>query len=261
MLRNRHGKTFMPRYPPSAELAPRDVVSRSILAEMIRTGETHVLLDVSHLDSGFLRQRFPSIYQTCLRHGLDLTSLPLPVSPAAHYLMGGVRTDRDGRTSISGLFAAGEVACTGVHGANRLASNSLLEGLIFGTRAARAALGESVNPVPPKVSAEVKAPPLQPDLEIRRRIRDLMWRQVGLIRSAAGLTSALRSIDALASTTADERTAGIIILARLIATAALWREESRGAHHRVDFPHRADPEWQLHSGQQKDQEIHGLPLT
>src|SRR5262249_15010847 len=136
------GETFMQRYHPQAELAPRDVVSRSIVEEMKRTGGRRVFLDLTHLDATFLRERFPKIYDTCLRYGFDITRDLLPVSPAAHYIMGGVRTDIEGRTSLPGLSAAGEVACTGVHGANRLASNSLLEGLVLGARAANAALAD-----------------------------------------------------------------------------------------------------------------------
>src|ERR1043165_9771584 len=139
VLRNAAGKRFMPRYDPAAELAPRDVVTRSIVAEMERTATRTVFLDMTAFDAAFLRRRFPKIYSTCLGFGLDLARDPVPVSPAAHYIMGGVRTDLEGRTSLPGLYAAGEVACTGVHGANRLASNSLLEGLVFGARAGRAA--------------------------------------------------------------------------------------------------------------------------
>src|SRR5437763_5459910 len=135
VLRNAAGKRFMPRYNDAAELAPRDVVTRSIVAEMERTATRTVFLDMTAFDAAHLRRRFPKIYSTCLRYGLDLARDPVPVSPAAHYIMGGVRTDLEGRTSLPGLYAAGEVACTGVHGANRLASNSLLEGLVFGARA------------------------------------------------------------------------------------------------------------------------------
>src|SRR5437588_147210 len=139
VLRNAAGKRFMPRYHDAAELAPRDIVTRSIVAEMGRTATRTVFLDMTAFDAAYLRRRFPKIYSTCLSLGLDLAHDPVPVSPAAHYIMGGVRTDLEGRTTLPGLYAAGEVACTGVHGANRLASNSLLEGLVFGARAGRAA--------------------------------------------------------------------------------------------------------------------------
>ena len=138
VLRNRHGEAFMERYHEMGDLAPRDVVSRAIVAEMKRTDSPHVWLDLTARGSKFIHDRFPRIFETCLALGLDLGREPAPVHPAAHYAMGGVHTDLEGRTSIPGLYAAGEVACTGVHGANRLASNSLLEGLVFGARAGRA---------------------------------------------------------------------------------------------------------------------------
>src|SRR2546423_11822069 len=146
VLRNAAGRRFMPRYTDAAELAPRDIVTRSIVAEMERTATRTVFLDMTAFDAAYLRRRFPKIYSTCMRYGLDLAREPVPVSPAAHYIMGGVRTDLEGRTTLPGLYAAGEVACTGVHGANRLASNSLLEGLVFGARAGRAAANDPAGP-------------------------------------------------------------------------------------------------------------------
>src|SRR5262249_23599585 len=135
------------RYDERGELAPRDVVARAIVAEVQRTGAKWMYLDLTHLNAGFLRERFPKIFETCLRYGLDMSKDQLPVSPAVHYVMGGVQTDTHGRTTLEGLYAAGEVACTGVHGANRLASNSLLEGLVYGARAGAAALEDSL-PLP-----------------------------------------------------------------------------------------------------------------
>ncbi|NBO63606.1 MAG: L-aspartate oxidase [Acidobacteria bacterium] len=266
VLRNLAGQAFMLDYHPSAELAPRDVVSRSILAEMIRTSSTHVLLDMSHLEPDFLRRRFPTIYDTCCKYGLDLTQTALPVSPAAHYLMGGVRTDNYGRTSLPGLYAAGEVACTGVHGANRLASNSLLEGLVFGARAAQSALGDvnsTQTDLSPTFNRSIVADtePSQSSPLIISSIRDLLWQHAGLIRTASGLSSALQTIDRLTDSTAEIRNGGFVTLARLIITAALWREESRGAHYRADFPTKIDPDWQVHSGQQKGRPICPLPLN
>src|SRR5918997_97427 len=148
VLRNAEGRRFMPRYDERAELAPRDIVTRSIVAEMERTATRTVFLDMTALAPAYLRSRFPKIYDTCLRFGLDIARDPVPVSPAAHYFMGGVRTDLEGRTTLAGLYAAGEVACTGVHGANRLASNSLLEGLVFGARAGRAAAEDLADASP-----------------------------------------------------------------------------------------------------------------
>jgi L-aspartate oxidase len=139
-LRNNKGEIFMPRYHPLGALAPRDIVSRAIWAEMAATKARHVYLDVTHLGAEFVKRRFPTIYATCLRYDIDITEEWIPVSPSAHYMMGGVWTDLNGATTVPGLFAAGEVACSGVHGANRLASNSLLEGLVFGARAATAAV-------------------------------------------------------------------------------------------------------------------------
>jgi len=135
ILRNIHKEPFMKGYHPDAELAPRDVVCRAIVSQMVRTNSNHVYLDLTHRDGNFVKNRFPRIYATCLQYDVDITKELIPVSPAAHYSMGGAKTDTDGVTSIRGLYAAGEVACTGVHGANRLASNSLLEGLVFGARA------------------------------------------------------------------------------------------------------------------------------
>ena len=145
VLRNAEGRRFMPRYDARAELAPRDVVTRAIVFEMERTAARTVFLDMTALAPAYVRSRFPKIYETCLRLGLDITREPAPVAPAAHYAMGGVRTDLEGRTTLAGLYAAGEVACTGVHGANRLASNSLLEGLVFGARSGRAAAGDRAD--------------------------------------------------------------------------------------------------------------------
>ncbi|HYO92185.1 MAG TPA: L-aspartate oxidase, partial [Pyrinomonadaceae bacterium] len=185
VLRNGRSERFMSRYHEHAELAPRDVVSRSIVAEMERTGLKTVYLDMTHLSPSFVRRRFPKIYQTCLHYGLDLTRDLLPVSPAAHYSMGGIRTDLYGRTTLAGLYAAGEVSCTGVHGANRLASNSLLEGLVFGARAGRAAAldyADERGRVSTKevaldeVEAGARAEGLgEIALAVRKRVKRLMW--------------------------------------------------------------------------------------
>lgn len=249
-LRNLAGEAFMDHYDERAELAPRDIVSRSIHAEMVRTGADHVFLDLTHLDPDFVRQRFPKINQTCLGYGLDMTTQPLPVSPAAHYLMGGVKTDLDGRTTLRGLYAAGEAACTGVHGANRLASNSLLEGLVFGARAGAAAAMDAVGVARPRTSAapaELAPGSWVIEPALKRQIQDLMWRKVGLIRERSGLTAARDEIDRLASRIPAGRSRNFVQLARLIATAALWREESRGGHFRSDFPTRDDEKWRRHS--------------
>jgi len=253
-LRNELGEAFMSRYDERAELAPRDVVSRSIVAEMKRTGTRWVYLDLTHLKSTYLRDRFPQIFQTCLRYGLDITKDQLPVSPAAHYVMGGARTDTFGRTTLTRLYAAGEVACTGVHGANRLASNSLLEGLVFGARAGAAALSETSLSSPVADTEPIAITPTDWTLDqrMRHRVQELMWRRVGIIRHGAELKSALEDLTRLADEEMNTRTRNFVTLARLITQAALWREESRGGHYRADFPERDDESWHAHSMQHKD---------
>jgi L-aspartate oxidase len=246
-LLNARGERFMERYHPLAELAPRDVVSRAIVAEMASTGATSVFLDLSHREPGFVRARFPRIYETCLRYGVDLERQPAPVAPAAHYAMGGVRTDLDGRTNVSRLFAAGEAACTGVHGANRLASNSLLEGVVFGARAGRAMLewagaDRSAHGVAPEshgcaISAD--------------EIRALAWEHCGILRDAAGLQAACHRLEnadrpGAAASPQSAEVANMRQVALLIARCALAREESRGAHFRRDYPQK-EPAFQKHS--------------
>ena len=272
VLRNAAGRRFMPRYDDAAELAPRDVVTRSIVAEMERTATRTVFLDMTAFDAAYLRRRFPKIYSTCMRYGLDLAHDPVPVGPAAHYIMGGVRTDLEGRTTLPGLYAAGEVACTGVHGANRLASNSLLEGLVFGARAGRAAardLSDS-GALPASLSDEFEAAGgIEEEsagatsrgeqrragaaaLAVRKRVRRLMWERVGILRSRTSLTRALSEFEQIARAPLRSAPRNFLTVATLIARAALWREESRGGHYRVDFPMRDDVRWRVHSIIQKD---------
>ena len=228
LLRNTRGERFMERYHPLGELAPRDVVARAIVSEMSRTGAPHVLLDLTHRGETFIRQRFPRIYETCLRYGVNIGLDPAPVAPAAHYAMGGVRTDLDGRTNVARLFAAGEAACTGVHGANRLASNSLLEGVVFGIRAGRAmreAKGAGVS-VPGFAARSVPGSAAE--------IQRIAWENCGIVRSAEGLREAAVQLEALAPQSPEERNMRQVAL--LIARCALARQESRGAHFRTDFP-------------------------
>jgi L-aspartate oxidase len=232
-LLNSEGERFMPRYHALEELAPRDVVSRAIVAEMRRTGVANVFLDLSHRDPGFVRARFPRIYETCLHYGIDLETQPAPVAPAAHYAMGGVRADCDGRTSLPSLYAAGEVACTGVHGANRLASNSLLEGVVFGARAGRVMAHAVSRPHPTST-----APPASPTSPSPCDPRDVAWQYCGILRDADGLR---RAIDLLAPDRSNVAT-----VATLIARCALARRESRGGHYRTDFPEK-DPAFAKHS--------------
>jgi L-aspartate oxidase len=235
LLRNIHGERFMPQAHPLAELAPRDVVSRAIVREMDATAAPHVLLDLTHLAGDHLRRRFPRIYTTCLQFGVDLAKQPAPVTPAAHYAMGGVRATLDGETNIEGLYVAGEAACTGVHGANRLASNSLLEGVVFGARAGRAMRRWSgVAPV-------MAAAPRQFALShaaLEAEVRELAWRHCGILRSDSGLREAAARLEALPGNPAT--------VALLIARCALARRESRGGHYRIDFPEKRE-EFRKHS--------------
>jgi L-aspartate oxidase len=257
-LINAQGERFVSRYDPAGDLAPRDRVARAIVLESERTGAP-VYLTLAHLPQEIVRERFPAIAELCRRAGLDLATDRLPVGPAAHYLMGGVVTDLDGRSSIRGLYAAGEVARTGVHGANRLASNSLLEGLVFGGRAGRAMRvwngrdwPVETTPVfadPPPTGAPLSVPTTE------AAIRDLMWRRAGVFRDRDGLAEALATLVAAGEVVDRQRGAGasldvstwrvvsLLTMGTLIVRAALGREESRGAHSRTDFPERDDLHW------------------
>jgi L-aspartate oxidase len=256
VLRNSDGERFMTRYHERAELAPRDIVSRSIVAEMQRTASRTVYLDMTALEPRFVRHRFPKIYETCLSFELDITTDLVPVSPASHYCMGGVRTDLHGRTSLEGLYAAGEVACTGVHGANRLASNSLLEGLVFGARTGKAASEDQGNEqVRPNermaaLSDETNARAYSSGdiaLAVRKRVKRLMWERVGILRSRESVKRALWEFEQIARAPLSIASRNFLNVATLIARSALWREESRGAHFRTDFPARDDEHWRVHS--------------
>ena len=258
LLRNVLLERFMPRYHEAAELAPRDIVSRAIIMEMQKTGSDSVYLDLTELEPNHVKKRFPRIYSTCLHYNVDITADLVPIRPAAHYAMGGVATDLQGATSVKGLYAAGEVATTGVHGANRLASNSLLEGLVFGTRAAAAMIDQSgefklpltrKNPKPRAPSAtaglnvdimEAKPVQLSPH-ETFKEVRSILWDKVGIIRNGKDLCYALKRLNSLLSTSpaSPSRQAfevcNILEVGRIITRCALAREESRGAHYRSDF--------------------------
>ena len=254
-LINAHGERFMERYHPLGELAPRDVVARAIVAEMERTGADSVALDLTHREPGFVRARFPRIYGTCLRYGIDLERQAVAVAPAAHYAMGGIRTDLDGRTNLPRLYAAGEAACTGVHGANRLASNSLLEGVVFGARAGRAMLEwAAANRPTSGIASESSGSALDAD-----EVRALAWDQCGIVRDATGLRDACRRLEDAALPHPDVSphpalVANLRQVALLIARSALAREESRGAHFRRDFPHK-ETAFRKHSIVRKDSAV------
>ena len=261
-LVNADGEAFVSSYDPAGDLAPRDRVSRAIVWEEQRTGRP-VFLSMRELNAEYVHGRFPLIAEACRRAGLDLARDPIPVGPAAHYVMGGVLTDLDGRTTVPGLYAAGEVACTGVHGANRLASNSLLEGLVFGARAARAMGADAEGARADAEGAVFFAEGARADAEGARAdaegaasgVRELMWGTVGLFRTQETLQ---QTVDALErpwrSMTSRIRsggpldldawkTANLVTVAWLIARAALRRQESRGAHYRDDYPERDDIHW------------------
>jgi L-aspartate oxidase len=248
VLRNEAGRRFLKGGRSPGELAPRDVLTRAIYRELERSGSRHVYLDATAIPRDRLYSRFPTICSFVAGYGLDLGRDRIPVAPAAHYTIGGVATDLEARTSLPGLLACGEVASTGVHGANRLASNSLLEGLVFGERAARQLLHPS--PGGPAQPRRLVAVPLEPgagrdagaaDVE---RVRDIMWERVGIMRTASGLRRAERALERIGRRAEPRGSeppgmgANAALTGRLIARAALAREESRGAHFRLDFPAR-----------------------
>jgi L-aspartate oxidase len=265
-LLNAAGERFMTRYEPAGELASRDLVSRAIVREQRRTGAP-VYLSMAKHDPEWTRARFPTIAEACRSVGLDLGTDRIPVGPAAHYVMGGVETDLWGRTTLPGLYAAGEVACTGVHGANRLASNSLLEGLVFGARAAQAMLIPSENSAPFSILATSDRKSVagtDSDDPANRKsvagtdfrlpgeedVRGLMWNSVGLWREEALLRTAIEALDEWSAALGDDRSriAALVTVGRLMARAALRREETRGSHARADFPSRDDVNLRIHLG-------------
>ncbi|MDY6911753.1 MAG: L-aspartate oxidase [Chloroflexota bacterium] len=256
ILRNVDGRHFMPDYSPDAELAPRDIVARGIVAEMMKTSSERVFIDVTHLPQQTITTRFPTIYRFCLDHGLDITKGLIPVAPAAHYMMGGVKTNVYGETNIPGLFACGEVACTGVHGANRLASNSLMEVLVFSKRIIERSQRQS--PVQAKGGAENSnhVLPVRNVSEITEPLRlstlqSLLWDNAGIIRSKEKLEEAALVLAAWHETLQSPtdrpyyELCNMVLVGRLLIEAALIREESRGAHFRTDFP-SASNQWEKH---------------
>jgi L-aspartate oxidase len=267
ILKLRDGSEFMDQYHPMASLAPRDIVARAIDTELKRTGDDFVYLDVTHLEPEFIRDRFPNIYERCLTFGLDITKEPIPIVPAAHYSCGGVLTDLEARSSLHRLYAVGEVACTGVHGANRLASNSLLEALVFADHAAadtHALLQREPSIASPETAAvtaaenqaERQSNEVSPEFaeHLRRLTQTLMLAHVGIVRTDRRLRQALREIDLLRngveSLFATSRVTpellelrNIIQVGWLIIECALRRKESRGLHYNSDYPVRDDEHW------------------
>ncbi|MDT0308945.1 L-aspartate oxidase [Streptomyces sp. DSM 44917] len=249
------GVRFMTGQHELAELAPRDIVAKAITRRMHEQGVPHMYLDARHFGAAMWEERFPTILAACRAHGIDPVNQPIPVSPAAHYASGGVRTDLSGRTTIPGLYACGEVACTGVHGANRLASNSLLEGLVFAERIAAAVERDVPAGTAPAVAAPGPASGPLPPPEARAALQRAMTEGAGVLRSAAGLAATAAALDALtggedrkpAEPGADTwETANLHLVARVLVTAAQLRTETRGCHWREDHPGRDDAHWRRH---------------
>lgn len=266
-LVNSRGERFMSEYHPMEELGPRDVVARAIVMEMKRTGDK-VFLDLRHLGEKFIQGRFPTIYNTCREWGIHITGEKIPVVPAAHYFIGGVRVDRDGFTGINNLYAVGEVASTGVHGANRLASNSLLEALVFGKRVAdavsglKAKNGTTLKGLPEEYSVTVKN---HDPARLKESLRKLMWEKVGLFRTGEGLGGFVARVDEWMNSFNDHNgipgnreVQNMLLIARLIGEAALQRKESRGCHFRADYPEVSSDRGEYHLLFQRDNRFKGV---
>ncbi|MDK1032336.1 MAG: FAD-binding protein, partial [Planctomycetia bacterium] len=260
-LIDKNGRRFMFDYHTDGELAPRDVVSQAIVRQMALTRSTQVFLDLRHLDAKHVRVRFPNIWQTCAEFDIDISEDLIPVRPSAHYMIGGIAVDDEGRTTLENLLACGEVASTGLHGANRLGSNSLLEALVYGRVTGRVVAEE--------ISAErrpAETPPITSQIDesmranlnirdVRNSLKAAMWRNVGIERRGTQLAETDKSMEFWQSYVLDKVFAdsegwelqNMLSLGRLMAHAALLREETRGVHHRVDFPERDDANWSRHT--------------
>ncbi|HET7891813.1 MAG TPA: L-aspartate oxidase [Candidatus Sulfotelmatobacter sp.] len=257
-LRNIELNRFMGKYHPMGEQAPRDLVARAIVHEMevSRAKDPFVYLDLTHLSASKVQKRFPRIYATCMEHNVDITEDVIPVRPAAHFCMGGVRTDLNGKTNVAGLYAAGEAAATGVHGANRLASNALLEGLVFGARAGMAMRGE-LKPVTHR-TAQPKAAysngPVDAGMEeLIAQIQTLLETEIGIVRTRSGMQKAVKTLEEMAPRLAHPKTrrayeaSNLHLAGLMVARSALAREESRGAHYRMEYPDHDDKKFLKHS--------------
>jgi L-aspartate oxidase len=263
-LRNIEMDRFMGKYHPRAEMAPADMVARAIMHEMevSHARDPFVYLDLTHLDAAKVQKRFPRIYTTCMKHNIDITEDLIPVRPAAHCAIGGVRTNLNGKTSLAGLYSAGEVAATGVHGANRFPSNSLLEALVFGARAGKA-MREELKMPRRSAAHEKKAAsqngPMDAGIEqLIGQIQDATWKGAGIVRTRAGMQEAIKLLEGLKARVAHPRTrrsqeaANLHLAGELVARSALAREESRGAHYRTDYPAHDDKKFLKHSVIAKD---------
>ncbi|MFM8980049.1 MAG: L-aspartate oxidase [Planctomycetia bacterium] len=268
------GRRFLVEALPEAELAPRDQVSRAIVRHLQRPDVGGTFLDLTHLDSGRLAARFPGVVASCRAHGLDVARDRIPIRPAAHYTIGGVRVDAHGRTDLPGLYAAGEASASGLHGANRLASNSLLEGLVLGRAAGRSAAAHAASApaAPARTVSEVPAPQdgfMDLD-DLSASLRALMWREAGIERSGAHLTGALAAVagwEGFARRVGSTRVAqrlvllDMLLVARLVCESSLAREESRGTHHRRDFPARDDARWRVHLVHRRGEPLARQPVA
>jgi L-aspartate oxidase len=257
-LRNIELDRFMGKYHSLGELAPRDLVARAVIHEMevSRAKDPIVYLDLTHLSPAKVQKRFPRIYATFMQHNIDITEDLIPVRPGAHFAMGGVKTDLEGKTSVAGLYAAGEVAATGVHGANRLPGNSLLESLVYGARAGKAMRNElrpAAKPAAQPQAAYSDGPVDAGVEQIIGQIEDLMWNEVGIVRTRMGMQKAIKSLEEMAPKVAHPKTrrayeaANLHTAGLLVARSALAREESRGAHYRIDYPDHDDKKFLKHS--------------